>query len=639
MIETPPLGRLAGLLLLLAVAAMLLGCRSPASHQSIQTQSTPAQPTGLVPAVTPLNTSDIPGVASQPQPIDLDSTATPLIVQVQSTDQQPSTSVTVATLTSAPPSIPTASPSVDPEAEPVIFTTDSLDQRCGRGDVVAFDGHTLYATPRLTDDNSNFLEQLPEGTEVDIIDCRLWTDREDLSWLAVRTAQHKLGWMLIQPDKFYVTLFPVPLDPPRALTGVPAGTTIAYVPPSQCREGPVSTESTATSIGVDLIPVVGDLKGLGEAATGCDMVTGESLGNWRWFGLLGLVGLSEVALLRHGDEAAAAARLSDDVAGSLRYSDEAAIVAARNADTASDFLRQLDEAGAVSASADMARAADRGVGFSDETVQALAKLEQPCSFFADTTVHTSIGPVAIDALRPGMRVLAYDQQRNQVDFFPVTAVMAQIDTELVALTVGQEKILTTPDHPFLTADDWRPAGELVPGDLIQAAWGPSGTVTEKEWVEESRLMFNLTVANAHTYTVGSGTWVVHNACSRILRRNLGTPSWADETTEWQAHHIIPGEFEQHPFVARASQGGWQIDAGGNGIALPKWEQDAARLNLPAHRGYHRNYSASVGGQLDQLEQRALAESWSPARARSELERLISALDSELRRSSGSRLPH
>ena len=37
-----------------------------------------------------------------------------------------------------------------------------------------------------------------------------------------------------------------------------------------------------------MIPVVGELKGIGQAVTGCDMVTGQSLGNWRWLGLLGI---------------------------------------------------------------------------------------------------------------------------------------------------------------------------------------------------------------------------------------------------------------------------------------------------------------------------------------------------------------
>lgn len=580
-----------------------------------------------------------------PPPIEPTVSASPLVIRIQSTAQAPSTQLTIATLTPAPPATPAPSatpapPAIDEAAEPVIFTSIGLQQRCGRGNVVAFDGHALRATPRLLADNSNFLEQLPENAEVDIIDCRLWTDADDLSWLAVRTKQFKLGWMLVQSDKFYVTLFPIPQEVPRALTGIPAGTTIAYVPPSECREGPVSTESTATSIGIDLIPVVGDLKGLGEAATGCDMVTGESLGNWRWFGLLGLVGLSEIALMRHADEASDVARLSDDLAGSLRYSDEAVAAAARNADTAADFMRHLDEIGAVSASADAARAAERGIGFTDEAVQALAKVEQPCSFAAGTPVQTIVGAVPIERVRPGMLVPAYDEAGDQLGLFPVAAVMAHIDTSLLLLAAGDDALLTTPDHPFLTADGWQSAGELVPGGSLLSIDGRREPVSGGVWLDGRRVMFNLTVAQAHTYAVGGGGWVVHNACSRILRNHLGEPNWerSSKSIEWQAHHIIPGEFEDHPFVRRAIDGKWKIDGAENGIALPKLEADAAREGLPAHRGSHSNYSDHVRGLLDNLEQRAVAENWSATRAREELEQLAKRLrNGELKRYAGRRL--
>lgn len=619
----------------LIAAAILGGCRAPvAGHQS-----TVAAPPAGGGSATIVLAPEAPAQPGSPP-----ASPSPLVIQIQSTTQAASSGLAVATLTLAPPVSPAASPSAElptigPAAEPVIFTTIGLDQRCGRGDIVAYDGHTLYATPHLTHDNSNFLERLPEGAEVDIIDCRLWSDADNLSWLAVRTAQHKLGWMLIQPDKFYVTLFPIPHAPPPALTGIPAGTTVAYVPPSECREGPVSDQATATSIGVDLIPVVGDLKGLGEAATGCDMVTGEPLGDWRWFGLLGLVGMSEVALLRHGDEAADVARISDDVAGSLRYSDEAALAAARNADTAADFIRRLDEAGAVSASADAARAAERGVGFTDETVQALGRMEQPCSFAAGTIVHTPAGPTPIESVRPATAIWAYDETGGGSGYFLVTAVMARIDPLLMIVTIGAETVLTTADHPFLTAGGWRRAGALEIGDRARSAGGRLGVVNGLSWRAGPQLMFTLTVAEAHTYAVGDGRWIVHNACSRILRRNLGQPAWADEATEWQAHHVIPGEFEGHPFVTRATDAGWQIDGAGNGIALPKWEEDAAQVGLPAHRGYHRTYSAEVGGLLDNLNAQALDENWSNAQSRAALEALIPDLTARLKRSAGSRLPY
>jgi RHS repeat-associated protein len=47
--------------------------------------------------------------------------------------------------------------------------------------------------------------------------------------------------------------------------------------------------------GLDMLPIIGDAKGLAEVFTGCDIVTGEDLGNWRW---MGLVFLSELRQLR-----------------------------------------------------------------------------------------------------------------------------------------------------------------------------------------------------------------------------------------------------------------------------------------------------------------------------------------------------
>ena len=55
---------------------------------------------------------------------------------------------------------------------------------------------------------------------------------------------------------------------------------------------------------MDFAPGVGDAKGFIEAFTGSDLVTGESLGNWRY---LGLLGISE---LRHLDETADVLRVA-----------------------------------------------------------------------------------------------------------------------------------------------------------------------------------------------------------------------------------------------------------------------------------------------------------------------------------------
>jgi len=549
--------------------------------------------------------------------------------------------VTVWAVTSTPTPEALPTPTADATAlavgedvDPLIFIGLSIDQKCGRGDVVAVDGHELLATPRLLVDNSNFLELLPEGAQVDLIDCRLWTDEEDLSWLAVRTDKGKLGWMLLQPDKFYVTLYPVTLTPPRSLTGIPAGTTVAYVPPSDCEDGPVSDEALATSIGIDLIPVVGDVKGLAEAATGCDLVTGESLGDWRWFGLLGIVGLSELALARHGDDAARGARIIDNLDGSLRYGDDAVAFAARNADTVADLARGANKlATAADTASDAVRAAEKSAGLSEEAIQALAKLEQPCSFAGDTPVLTVSGLAPIQTIRPGTLVWAFDESLGEASYYPVTATFVHTDPLVLELVIGGETIRTTPEHPFFVDGAWLPAGKVEIGDGVLSASGASSTVVGIAGIRQKQAMYNLAVAQAHTYFVGEGGWLVHNACGRKLRRHLletdtTAKQFDADGVKWQAHHVIPGQLEDHDYVRKAIDDyGWNIDGASNGIALPVSEADGLRLAMPSHRGPHASYTSGVEAELNALQSRSLAAEkagapWTASQHISELEKLV-----------------
>jgi hypothetical protein len=610
-------------LFILLEIALLAGCASP-----------------TIPA--------LPAPSQRPTPA-ASPTANTIRITAQSGDQSSGLTVRVIEITPTAFALPTSTSVLTPEvpanAEPVIFIGfgSSIHQKCGHGDIIAPDGHMLRATPRILPGNANFLEMVPQGTQVDIIDCRIWTDSEDISWLAVRTPEKKLGWMNIQPDKFYVTVYPVTTVPPQAITGIPAGTTVAYVPPSDCSDGPVYDQAVLTSIGIDFIPIVGDLKGLGEAATGCDMVTGESLGNWRWLGLLGIIGLSEVALLRHSDEAMDTVRMTDNLRGSLSYSDEVTMAALRNSDTANDFIRHLDEIDeAGDAGADLLRYLDNGKGLSDEAVRALSKFEQPCSFSADTLVATLEGPVTISQIRRDDWVLGYDESLKRTDFYPVTEIFSHQDPVIIALTIGQETITTTPGHPFYAHGVWVPAAALETGDSIYSASGVSVAVTDVQVNYAPQTMYNLTVGEVHDYFVGVNEWLVHNACSRILRGNLigsdAVPEWGDEVA-WQAHHIIPGEFENHPFVLKATDGGWRIDDASNGIALPVADSDAERLGLYAHRGYHRQYSSSVQGYLDDLNRTAEVEGWDNRRAAYELQKVIDQLRRELLSGGGLRLPN
>jgi hypothetical protein len=76
-----------------------------------------------------------------------------------------------------------------------------------------------------------------------------------------------------------------------------------------------------------------------------------------------------------------------------------------------------------------------------------------------------------------------------------------------------------------------PAAALQAGDEIRNAEWATGTVEAIEFVAESQTMYNFTVATAHTYFVGNGQWLVHNAC----------PTWPNTPKEMDDLMGFPGE--------------------------------------------------------------------------------------------------
>lgn len=74
---------------------------------------------------------------------------------------------------------------------------------------------------------------------------------------------------------------------------------------------------------------------------------------------------------------------------------------------------------------------------------------------------------------------------------------------------------TTANHPWLTADHgWLPAGFLHVGEPVRRADGGIATVVAIQVVPGVAAMWDLSVANVHTFAVGAGEYVVHNNCGQ-----------------------------------------------------------------------------------------------------------------------------
>ena len=160
--------------------------------------------------------------------------------------------------------------------------------------------------------------------------------------------------------------------------------------------------------------------------------------------------------------------------------------------------------------------------FADDAVGLLADLRPlrnaGCSFDAETSVATDEGAIPINEVDVGDKVLAWDETLQASGYYTVTATWAHEDPVTVLLTIDGEIIETTSEHPFLTADStWITADALTVGTELQNVDGDVGVVEAIEFVETPQVMYNMTVADAHTYVVGDGEWLVHNArCDQLF---------------------------------------------------------------------------------------------------------------------------
>ena len=134
----------------------------------------------------------------------------------------------------------------------------------------------------------------------------------------------------------------------------------------------------------------------------------------------------------------------------------------------------------------------------------------------DTLVTTKDGPKRIDEITEGEYVLSEDVKTGEITYKKVDYVYIKNTRKLVQLVVNGEEIKTTSSHLFFTDSGWwKSAKNIKVGDRILTAEGELKEVTATGIVEleEAVRIYNLNVADFHTYFVGTNGLLVHNDCT------------------------------------------------------------------------------------------------------------------------------
>jgi len=136
-------------------------------------------------------------------------------------------------------------------------------------------------------------------------------------------------------------------------------------------------------------------------------------------------------------------------------------------------------------------------------------------FVAGTPVLAACGYIAIEEIKAGDMVWAENPETGEKELKEVVRTFVNETTELIYVFVGNEEIITTPEHPFYSpVKGWTAACKLRAGDILVLQNGKYVTVEKVQYeiLEESIAVYNFEVADFHTYYVGKSAVLVHNTC-------------------------------------------------------------------------------------------------------------------------------
>ncbi len=147
-------------------------------------------------------------------------------------------------------------------------------------------------------------------------------------------------------------------------------------------------------------------------------------------------------------------------------------------------------------------------------VSIIFSMFNPTCFTGDTEVYTSDGLVCIEDVQVGDEVWAYNSETGETELKEVLNVWVKETDEILHVSTSDgETIDTTTNHPFYVEEKgWVAAGNLEIGDILCTVDGDKIEVTDTvlEKLAEPITVYNLEVADFHTYFVGEYGVLVHN---------------------------------------------------------------------------------------------------------------------------------
>lgn len=212
-------------------------------------------------------------------------------------------------------------------------------------------------------------------------------------------------------------------------------------------------------------------------------------------------------------------------------------------------------------------------------------------FVAGTLVATESGPQPIEAIGVGTRVLARDESGAPgLRLKPVVRTMHHVADTLVRVTIvddagDAEQLEVTREHRLrVIGRGWTEAGALTAGvDALESRDGAALAVTGVEPLATTAEVFNLEVADFHSYFVGAHAAWAHNDCGPLPTNANDANQQKNPGWLWAGNSWSGAEIRQHynDMIAQIKQD------------EPGWKQEGLSLEQQAHNAYDMRHNARM----------------------------------------------
>ncbi len=218
-------------------------------------------------------------------------------------------------------------------------------------------------------------------------------------------------------------------------------------------------------------------------------------------------------------------------------------------------------------------------------------------FAAGTMIETADGDRPIEEIQIGDLVLSANPETGEIAYKPVVNTYVHVTDTVLYLTIDEEIIETTEDHPFwVEGQGWTSAKLLQPGDVVRLKDGSTQCVDNIEIVElpegEYVAVYNFEVANFHTYFVSDYDVLVHNKCKEPTRKEAFNQAKRDANIPRTQQ---PLKVEKVPMTSSSSEGGHVLkDSSGKIIMTREYHfknRNGDRIIIQDHSAGHKK-----GGQ-------------------------------------------